>query len=167
MAEDNLNDNQDSREPEILDFPQPEQEELNEAPIDEQAREAQARYAGLPYWRKVLAVLIIFVILVLLFLAGRGIYHKFHHTAAPANPPTAVNQPPQQSGAKSPSSAPSGSGNQKSGVGSSETPPTNVSGKSGQLPNSGPGDVMALFTGTSLTAAGLHYFVTQRRNKDE
>ncbi len=183
MVEDNKHEIHDEQETAILDIPKEENADqaglpgLNEQPVDEQAADTQARYMQLPYWRKVAAVLVIFVILVLLFLGGRAIYHHYHKTnpnvgtggQAPAQP-NGESTGGNTSGNKGSSSTGAGTGAGTAtgnGTGTGNSPAGAQVGKSGELPNSGPGDVLAIFTGTSLAAAGIHYVVTGRRAKDQ
>ena len=47
----------------------------------------------------------------------------------------------------------------------SPTPTTTPTPNPNALPNNGPGDVAAIFAGTSLAAAGLHYIISLRRQR--
>ncbi|MBX4190828.1 hypothetical protein KW794_01950, partial [Candidatus Saccharibacteria bacterium] len=55
----------------------------------------------------------------------------------------------------------SGTSKQPSNQNSSSSSPSSNSGKS--LPNNGPGNVIAIFAGSTLAAAGLHYIISLRR----
>lgn len=95
-------------------------------------------------WR--LLILYVLAALVLSFLAvygGRAIYRHYHKTAVtPA--PTITKQ----------SSSLVEKNNHKS----------NSKQSTNNLPNSGPGQVVGLFVGTSIVAAGLHFIVQRRRS---
>lgn len=123
-------------------------------------------------WPLLLAYLLaaVLVALILVF-GGRWVYRKVtNNEPAPApNPvqPAGTNLPAQpdtsrESGGSSPSPSPTPTPSTPSspnpGTNQNPTPP------SGQLPNNGPGDVIALFVGTSLAAAALHYIVSLRRS---
>lgn len=123
---------------------------------------------------------------VLVVLAGRWVYHKVHNTSGPNPAPVAPqgtnqglsapnNAKKSQSGSSSGNSTPNNSNNKNSGSNSNSSSNTNnPGGKTTQpspspsnLPNNGPGDVVALFVGSSLIAGGLHYMVSQRRASRE
>jgi len=102
--------------------------------------------------QSVLRVIIIVVIAVVLFVAivllARWVYHKSHHKAQPA---VATSQKTPASSSKQPTS-----GAQPASGNSSTTQPDST-------PNTGPGNVVAIFVGSSLVAAGLHYIISVRR----
>lgn len=134
LSESNLPDETDD---DAFILPQPSKDSSGAAPI--------VRIIGL--------VIAGVVLVVLLVLAARWIYHKAHQNntkptsttkTTPAAPST--NQPAQ--------GAPTSPG--------TTTPPSSSS-QNAQLPNNGPGDVAAIFIGSSLAAAGLHYIITIRR----
>lgn len=89
---------------------------------------------------------------VLLFFTGRWIYHSVHHSNK--TKPTSVIT-------SNPSGASQASG--KSPTGATPKPNTNSGVNSGQIPNTGPGDVAAIFAISSFAAASLHYIVTLRK----
>jgi hypothetical protein len=106
----------------------------------------------LPLLGYFLAAILVAIIVV---FGARAIYHAAHkkNTSATQINPT---PPPQiSSGSQSTSTDQNKQGN--------NTPPT-PSPSPTSLPNNGPGDVIALFVGTSLVATGLHYIVALRRN---
>lgn len=128
---------------------------------------------------------------VLVVLAGRWVYHKVHNTSGP-NPapvapqgtnqglsaPNSSNKSQSSSGNSSSGSSASNNSNSESSGSSSASGSSNANnnsaGKAAQpspspsnLPNNGPGDVAALFVGSSLIAGGLHYMVSQRRASRE
>lgn len=91
-----------------------------------------------------------------LFYGGRWAYRSIFSDDEPAIPAEQTakedNTSTQPQATPQPTPAPSTSpGN----GGAAATPD--------RLPNNGPGEVVALFIGTSLAAAGLHYIVTLRR----
>jgi ABC-type Fe3+-siderophore transport system permease subunit len=104
----------------------------------------------------IIMIVVGIILVILLVLFARWLYHKVHHSSSsttstnnqPAQPYTA---PPKQSGAVS---QPSPSNNSNSGTANNQT---------GGLPNSGPGNVAAIFAGSALAAAGLHYIISLRR----
>ena len=100
------------------------------------------------------------VVAVLVVLGARAIYHAVKNekktpttTVNPTSPP----QIPSGNQPGSPSPSPPNPNKPKNTAPSPSPSPSS-------LPNNGPGDVIALFVGTSLAAAGLHYIVTVRRN---
>jgi uncharacterized membrane protein YraQ (UPF0718 family) len=100
----------------------------------------------------VLYALAAFVVAVLLVFGARWIYRSIHSPTPQqtVQQPATTNKKPQPAASKSSSKA-----NQNQ---------SNSSSASNQaLPNNGPGDVVALFVGTSAIAAGLHYLFQIRR----
>ena len=102
--------------------------------------------------QSMLRVIIIALVAVILFVAivllARWVYHKSHHKNQPA---AATSQKTPASSSQNPTS-----GAQSAG-GNSSTPQPN------STPNTGPGNVVAIFVGSSLAAAGLHYIISVRR----
>jgi cytoskeletal protein RodZ len=139
-------------------------------------------------WLTLLVYLVLaLAVAVLVVLAGRWVYHKVHNTSGPN--PTAVTPQGSQNTLSSPNSsknpapaptpAPSSSNAGNSNpVRPGSNPPTPnptplpASGKStpapspSTLPNNGPGDMAALFIGSSLAGAALHYLVILRKPKE-
>jgi cytoskeletal protein RodZ len=94
------------------------------------------------------------ILVVLLVLFARWVYHKVHNTDNAANtsgtlqinePSSSSNPKPNTTTSPTPSSTP-------------QTTPQNNA-----LPNNGPGNVIALFAGATLATAGLHYIISVRR----
>jgi hypothetical protein len=115
-------------------------------------------------WLRILAAILIgLVLVVLIVLLARWIYHKSHHSVQ--TPPATSLKSGDQSNLKvsggDQSQDISGS-TSKTGSSNASTPPSNSPG-SPQITNTGPGDVVAMFVGTSLAAAGLHFIVSLRR----
>ena len=125
---------------------------------------------GQTWLRTLVAILVGLVLVVLIVLLARWIYHKSHHavvgtsntsqqSAAKSSAKTASNAQPATngSGTSQPTSSSSGS--------AATRPSTNSTSPNSQITNTGPGDVAAIFIGTSLAAASLHYIVSIRRQK--
>lgn len=145
--------------------------------------ESQVEYRDPNSAKRWIMLLIYFIvalaIAVLVVLAGRWVYHKVHHTSNPNPTPVA---PQGTNRAKTPSSGSannnankkSATNNKSNKSGSSSSAANNGTGSNGSrpapspgaLPNNGPGDVIALFVGTSLVAAGIHYAAALRRAQD-
>ncbi|MBI2589034.1 hypothetical protein HYW35_02425 [Candidatus Saccharibacteria bacterium] len=117
-----------------------------------------------------LAALIVAVIVVYL---ARWIYHKTTHqttkpvpaantSKVPEAPVTTVTPNQTPSSATTPSSGTSPDSSSGAVANQNQTP---QSGANGQLPNSGPGDVVAIFLGVSLIFGGLHYLLSLRRSR--
>lgn len=104
----------------------------------------------------ILVVIGVIIIVALVFL-GRWIHHSLKNsTPSPTTATTSQNpgQVPKQPGVTTtPSNTSSGT-----------NPQPSTSGSAAQLPNSGPGDVAAIFLASSFGAAGLHYIVRTRKN---
>jgi cytoskeletal protein RodZ len=101
---------------------------------------------------------------------GRWIYHQTSDSqntsnvstkqgAKSSNPPA---QQPAQTAAPNPTSN-NGAAPSPTAKNNTATPPPAPS--TGSLPNNGPGEVVALFVGTSAIAAMLHYTVILKRTK--
>lgn len=126
-----------------------------------------------PDWVKTLGkVLAGLAIVVLLVLGGRWVNQQLSRDTTDKPAPTATKQSPT---AKQPteSTTPSGGsgtttggGASTGGGGASATTGQDQNLKSqtgGNIPNTGPGDVAAIFLGASFIAGALHYAVAQRR----
>ncbi len=96
--------------------------------------------------------LVALAVAVLVVLGGRWAYRSLTHKNKPAPVQPAGDQTPQPP-ASTPTPSPA-------------TPQPSTpqgSDQAAQLPNNGPGDVIALFIGVSIIVAGLHYIVSLRR----
>jgi hypothetical protein len=93
-----------------------------------------------------------FLVAVAVVFAGRWIYHKTTHQTTKTTKPEAADT------SKLPA-VPSGSTSANTNPSTTQ----NTTPASGQLPNNGPGDVVAIFVGTALAVSGLHYIYTLRR----
>jgi hypothetical protein len=113
---------------------------------------------GQTWLRTLAAILAALVLIVLIVLLARWIYHKTHHTVAPT--PTTGQQSPARPASNTQSGAQPASGGS-----SAAQPSPSPSGSAANPPiaNTGPGNVVAIFAGVSLAAAGLHYIITVRR----
>jgi hypothetical protein len=101
------------------------------------------------------------ILVILLVLFARWIYHKVHHTNT--SPSSGTTQLPEQSyNSGSQSGAKQQSGN-SGGSSSSNSSPAPSTPNSQTITNTGPGNVAAVFAGSTLAAAGLHYIVSLRR----
>lgn len=109
---------------------------------------------GQPGWlRLVVYGLAAFVVAIALVFGGRWLYRSIHHS-----PGQVVQQPSNTPKLTTPKSPPSPSSGSQTPSNTSPSPNSNT-----KLPQNGPGDVVALFVGTSLAAAGLHYLFQLRR----
>lgn len=119
---------------------------------------------GQAWLRLLAAILIGLVLVVLLVLLARWIYHKSHH--AVQTPVTTS----QKSGAQSNLKATPGGQTQTTTPtpqpSSNNTSNSSTSSGTTQITNTGPGNVAAIFVGTSLAAAGLHFIVSLRRQSN-
>lgn len=95
----------------------------------------------------------------MIVFGGRWLYHKVKHTNS-VKPVAAGNNVPSAN--TSTNSAQSQTSTQSSSTSSSSTS-IQDSNTGTTLPNSGPGDVVAIFVGTSILVGGLHYVVGLRR----
>ena len=112
------------------------------------------------------------VLIILIILLARWIYHKAHNHSGPGapakSPAVSVNNPAKKQAASS-----NESGNSSGSSSTSNSTSSNSSGSSAasnsnsssaaQITNTGPGDVAAIFVGASLAAGGLHYLISIRR----
>jgi len=111
------------------------------------------------------AILVGLILIVLIVLLARWIYHKAHHTSVVVPTPSTSQKAPANSSNNNPSGAAPSSGNPSAPA--DNTPSAPSTGNS-QITNTGPGDVAAIFAGTALAAAGLHYIISVRKfNKNQ
>lgn len=103
-------------------------------------------------WLRIIGmILAAIVVSVLLIFVARWIYQSFTDD----NAPTTTQNPRPSEGNK----APAGQGPQQT---ANPAPQNQPAGGGNALPNSGPEHVAALFAGSSLIGAGVHYAVTRR-----
>lgn len=128
----------------------------------ENSVQAQASEEGQSVLQLIIMVAVGIILVVLLVLFARWVYHKAHHVTQTTN--TSSNQAvrsfdnPGSSQPANNSQPSTNSGSSSSGSNSSAATTQN-----GPLPNSGPGNVAAIFAGSALAAAGLHYIISLRR----
>ena len=112
-------------------------------------------------WPVILMYIVLaFAVALLVVFAGRWVYHKTtHRTAKTTKPETSDSN-------KLPPTPPT-SNQQPSSGGTTSSPASGTSQNqtTSQLPNNGPGDVVAIFVGTTLGFGGLHYIYTLRRSR--
>lgn len=116
------------------------------------------------------SILVGLILIVLIVLLARWIYHKAHHASETVTPPT-TQQTPATSSNRNTNGAKPSTGNTQPSTGTPQTStPSNTSNPTPssnntntQITNTGPGDVAAIFVGTTLAAAGLHYIINLRR----
>lgn len=112
-----------------------------------------------------LAALLVAIAVVYL---GRWIYHKTTHRSTITPAANSNKVPAVPTGAATPNqSQPSTTANPNLGTNSNSSTSQNQTSPStapGQLPNNGPGDVVAIFLGASLIFGGLHYLLSIRRS---
>lgn len=124
-------------------------------------------------WLLAAAVIIVLLILLALWIFhGSGSKNDANHKPAPSG--TAAGRSSSSGSSLLPGDNNSGrpgntsNGGQR-GPSKNSASPSNQNGSknlgASNLSNSGPGDTLALFTGVTLAAAGLHYVVRLRRAK--
>lgn len=122
-------------------------------------------------WLLALGTLLVTIILaILLFFAGRWLYraittnedNKTGRTSEQAAQDQPAQTPPAENGA-APAPSPGTGSSSAPAAGSPSAPAQTPTSASGGLPNTGPGDVIGLFTATTVTAAAAHYAVKTRR----
>lgn len=146
---------------------------INDEPkIEEEPADTLADIEGLDFsehhHRRWLMLVFYFVlalaVAVLVVIGGRFIYHKVHktNTVAPAgNVPSNTTAPSTAPQAPNP---PANQNQTNTNQGTSSSPSSGQTAQTpSQLPNNGPGDVVALFLGTALIVGGLHFIYQLRR----
>jgi cytoskeletal protein RodZ len=122
-------------------------------------------------WPQIIAaILIAIVLIVLIVLLARWIYHRTHQNSTSGSntgQKTTLNSPSAKNQSAAPNSNSHSSSPNPSSPSPSSTPnPSNPSPSSSnnqKISNTGPGNVVAIFVGTSLVAAGLHFMISVRR----
>ncbi len=139
---------------------EPEQEEIRDEPEvqpePETTSDSSERFKFTSYRPKATAgfltwtgrVLAVLVIIVAVGLLGRQIHH---HYATHTNPAGAAGAAPAQ---------PSATTTKKATVSSKKHTTTKTTSS---VPNTGPGNTVALFAGVSLLAAGVHYAAAAKK----
>jgi hypothetical protein len=100
------------------------------------------------------------ILVILLVLFARWIYHAVHHSDQTNT--VGINQAPQE-----PSSPSTQSGNNQPSNNTGNSGSSNSSTQNQPITNTGPGNVAAIFAGSTLAAAGLHYIISLRKQSRE
>lgn len=112
------------------------------------------------HWPVALVYIVMaFLVALLVVFAGRWIYRKAIHSTTN----TTKSGIPDQSKVPAVPPANTPPNNPSSGVSNNQNTQTTPTTASGQLPNNGPGDVIAIFVGTALAVGGLHFLYNLRR----
>ncbi|MEX1995292.1 MAG: hypothetical protein WD887_00745 [Candidatus Saccharimonadales bacterium] len=119
--------------------------------------------------RAAISLIVLILILIGLFLGGRWLYNTiFNDSNTPApqvsGPGTAPATGQTQAEKDREKNQTSGSPARGDRDGQSPTVASRTPATGGELPNSGPGSVLAIFVGASLAATALHYIVSLRRS---
>ena len=138
----------------MVEFQPDEVQETKEPIFKTTSRSPRDVYSGWPSWLKTLAKIVAaVVIIVALILIGRAIHHHIRHGKASSQAAPV---------ARSSKSQGATSQQKKSTGGSANSSPNTTVNPNSQLPNSGPGDVLALFTAASAVGAATHYTLNRR-----
>ena len=126
--------------------------------------------SGRPWLALLLYLLIALVVAIIIVLGGRWLYHTLRSEPAKqtttSNTDKTAEQKAQTQGEKTESSSSNKSSNSSSSAQSSnsESQTDNSSSESsGELANTGPGQVAALFVTVTLAVSGLHFIYSLRR----
>ena len=113
-------------------------------------------------WLRLVATILAAIILiaVIVFLA-RWIYHSSHKKAVGTTSTTL--KVPAASSSSNTSQTPAAPTSSSNPPQTSSGTPTTPGVTNTQITNTGPGNVAAIFVGSSLAAAGLHYIISIRR----
>ena len=101
------------------------------------------------------------ILVILLVLFARWIYHKVHNDQSKTAGVSQLPQPSSSNQSQPETGQPSG--NQGSTATSNNSPSQPAANPGKPLANTGPGNVAAVFAGSTLAAAGLHYIISLRR----
>jgi cytoskeletal protein RodZ len=145
--------------------------DLNEPSNEDDLISSDTGYVG--HRRRGWLIAFVYMIIALLFALavvffGRWLYHRIHKSSTPAptsQPAAAPATPSTPSNNSSNSSTQNTSNNSSNSSSSNSTPAQNstTTPSNGQVPNTGPGNVVALFVGTAVLIGGLHYVYSLRR----
>jgi cytoskeletal protein RodZ len=115
----------------------------------------------------VLFGLLAVIVVILLVLFARWLYHVAHNNSQPTQTGTASQSQSSSSlkkqTSKQPQSSSSAARSSSASSSSNSSTSSTSSNSNKNLPNSGAGNVIVIFAGASLAAAGLHYMVSLRR----
>ena len=109
------------------------------------------------------SILVGLILIVLIVLLARWIYHKAHHASETTPTPSTTLKVPSASSNKNTGGSRPGSGTPQTASPNNSSSASTPSATNQQITNTGPGDVAAIFVGTTLAAAGLHYILSVRR----
>ena len=100
---------------------------------------------------------------ILVVFGGRWLYRTVAHKNKPATTTQQTSNPPAGGTPQQPTASPS-TPTTPTPTPQQGTPAPRPTTQASQLPNNGPGDVLAIFVGTALAVGGLHYILTLRRS---
>lgn len=106
-------------------------------------------------------ILAAFLVAIAVVWFGRWLYQKTTHKIPQPTPAANTNKVPAQPTNNPPANSTSSGSSTNVSPGSGSNTATNS-----QLPNSGPGDVVAIFIGASVVVGGLHYIYSLRRSSN-
>lgn len=122
---------------------------------EEYELESNSRYSEL-YKNTAVRVVGVIILVVLLVLAGRFIHHQLKKDD---NTPTVTTTSQKVTSTQTQTNGASGSGSSGSNSGSTNT----QAQSSSQVPNTGPGDVVAVFLAVTFAGYLLHLLVAERK----
>lgn len=137
---------------------------LTEPVPQDQVEAHQADEDGQSLLQTIVMVIGAIILVILLVLFARWLYHEVHHSDQSNTGGTV--QLPQESTNPNTQTQPSPNqpSNNSGGSSSSGGQASSTSQNGGKpLANTGPGNVAAVFAGSTLAAAGLHYIISLRR----
>lgn len=109
-------------------------------------------------WPAVLMYIVLaFLVAAAIVFAGRWVYDKLTDNKAQPAAPATTEQTQGQGTTPAPPAAPAPS---SPAAGANQNRPV---ASNGQLPNNGPGDVIAIFVGTAAVIGGLHFIYARRQ----
>lgn len=117
----------------------------------------RSRYSTM-YRNTLIRIIAAIIIIILLVLAGRWIHHELKNRNK--TPSTSGTTQIQQSSVNKPGVSAPSSGSGSNTNSNSAQKPTQTST---QVPNTGPGDVVAIFLAASFAAAALHFAVSTKK----
>lgn len=132
-------------------------------PVPEREPENEIEEDGQSLMQTVIMIIGAIILIILLVLLARWIYHAVSDNGQPTSGTgSGTGQLPQEQGSSNSQSAGGQpSGNPGSSSSNNKAPSNQNNGK--PLTNTGPGNVAAIFAGSTLAAAGLHYIISLRR----
>lgn len=100
---------------------------------------------------------------ILVVFGGRWVYHKVHNSNKPTPAPAGNNSPAAPSDNQPTNQNTQNTPNNPNSNASSQPSSTSQPAQNTALPNTGPGDVVAIFAAVTIAAAGLHYIYVLRK----